>query len=46
MKLPSDMAGVTTITYRFDASDRDRAAKLAPACNRLRDYTVDKEPRR
>lgn len=46
VKLPSDLAGITTITYRFSASDRDRAAKLAPACNRLRDYIVEKGPRR
>lgn len=46
VKLPSDLAGVTTITYRFDPADRDRAAKLAPACNRLRDYIRDKGPRK
>jgi CRP/FNR family cyclic AMP-dependent transcriptional regulator len=46
VKLPSDLAGVTTITYRFDPADRDRAAKLAPACNRLRDYILEKGPRR
>ena len=46
VKLPSDLAGVTTITYRFDPVDRDRAAKLAPACNRLRDYIVDRGPRK
>lgn len=46
VKLPSDLAGITTITYRFDPSDRERAAKLAPACNRLRDYIAEKGPRR
>ncbi|MEQ1513792.1 MAG: TIR domain-containing protein [Lysobacteraceae bacterium] len=46
VKLPSDLAGVTTITYRFDKTDRDRAAKLAPACNRLRDYILEKGPRK
>lgn len=46
VKLPSDLAGVTTITYRFDPSDRDRAAKLAPACNRLSDYILEKGLRR
>lgn len=35
--LPSDFAGVATITYRFD--DRaDVAAHLAPACNQLREH--------
>lgn len=46
VKLPSDVAGITTIPYRFDPADRDRAAKLAPACNRLRDYILEKGPRK
>ncbi|MEA0735678.1 nucleotide-binding protein [Xanthomonas campestris pv. campestris] len=46
VKLPSDIAGVTTITYRYDPKDRDRAAKLAPSCNRLRDYILEKGPRK
>lgn len=45
VRLPSDVAGVTTITYRFDPSDPDKAAKLAPACNRLRDYILEMGPR-
>ena len=37
VKLPSDLAGVTTITYRFEKG-ADVAAHLAPACNALRDH--------
>lgn len=37
VKLPSDLAGVTTIPYRYDP-DEDTAALMAPACNRLRNH--------
>ncbi|MCW1410738.1 MULTISPECIES: TIR domain-containing protein [Rhizobium] len=37
VKLPSDMAGITTVPYRFEPG-KDMAALLAPACNRLRDH--------
>lgn len=37
VKLPSDLAGLTTITYRFEKG-ADAAALLAPACNTLRDH--------
>jgi predicted nucleotide-binding protein len=37
VKLPSDFAGVTTITYRFE-NGADVAAQLAPACNQLRKH--------
>ena len=37
VKLPSDLSGVTTISYRF-ALGTDSAALIAPACNELRDY--------
>lgn len=37
VKLPSDLAGITTITYNYEP-EADAAAKLAPACNRLRDH--------
>lgn len=37
LKLPSDLAGVTTIGYRFTPGG-DAAASLAPACNTLRDH--------
>jgi predicted nucleotide-binding protein len=37
VKLPSDLTGITTITYRFEKG-KDAAASLAPACNHLRDH--------
>jgi len=40
VKLPSDLAGVTTIPYRYDP-DSDTAALLAPACNRLRSHVLE-----
>lgn len=39
VKLPSDLAGVTTIGYRFDPHG-DTEALLAPACNRLRKHIL------
>lgn len=36
VKLPSDLAGITTIRYRFEK--KDTAAVMAPACNELRDH--------
>lgn len=36
LKLPSDLAGITTIRYRFDKAEP--AASMAPACNELRDH--------
>lgn len=45
VRLPSDLAGVTTVTYRFDKVNRDRAAQIAPACNELRNYIREKGPR-
>lgn len=39
VKLPSDLAGITTIPYRFQRGT-DAAAVLAPACNALRDHIV------
>ncbi len=38
-KLPSDLAGVTTICYRY-SNGADGAALLAPACNDLRDHIL------
>jgi len=46
VRLPSDLAGVTTVTYRYDKDSPDKAALLAPACNELRDYIVDKGPKK
>lgn len=37
VKLPSDLTGITTITYRFEKG-ADVTAHLAPACNTLRDH--------
>ena len=37
IKLPSDLTGITTITYNYEPGV-DVTAKLAPACNRLRDH--------
>jgi CRP/FNR family cyclic AMP-dependent transcriptional regulator len=38
VKLPSDLAGISTIRYRFDATDT--AASMGPACNELRDHIL------
>ena len=35
ISLPSDLAGIGTATY--DPSEQEIAAKLGPACNRIRD---------
>ena len=37
VKLPSDLVGVTTISYRFTPGP-DGPALLGPACNALRDH--------
>ena len=39
VKLPSDMAGVTTIPYRY-VKGPDAAALIGPACNNLREYIL------
>lgn len=39
VKLPSDLSGVTTITYNFQPGE-DAAALLGPACNRLREHIM------
>lgn len=44
ISLPSDLAGINTITYRYDASDLTRS--LATACNRLREIIRDLGPNR
>jgi predicted nucleotide-binding protein len=38
LKLPSDLAGISTIRYRFDPADT--AASMGPACNELRDHIM------
>lgn len=40
VKLPSDMAGVTTVPYRFDPHG-DTDAAIAPACNKLRKHILE-----
>lgn len=35
VKLPSDLTGITTISYKYDSTNL--AAALGPACNRIRD---------
>jgi CRP/FNR family transcriptional regulator, cyclic AMP receptor protein len=41
-KLPSDLSGITSITYRYDR--KDLAAALGPACNRMRDIIKELGP--
>lgn len=43
LKLPSDLAGLKTITYRFEPG-RDAAALLASACNELREHITTLGP--
>ncbi|WP_375262515.1 TIR domain-containing protein [Palleronia sp.] len=43
MKLPSDLAGVTTIPYNYEAG-KDVAALMAPACNALRSHIKELGP--
>ena len=39
VKLPSDLAGITTIPYRYQPGS-DTAALMAPACHQLRDHIL------
>jgi CRP/FNR family cyclic AMP-dependent transcriptional regulator len=43
LKLPSDLAGVITIAYRFETGG-DAAALMAPACNKLRKHILGLGP--
>ncbi len=43
VKLPSDLAGITTIPYRFD-NGSDAAALMGPACNALREHILSLGP--
>lgn len=43
VKLPSDLAGVTTIPYAYEPG-KDAAALMAPACNILRDHINELGP--
>ena len=42
VKLPSDLSGITSITYKYVA--QDLAAALGPACNSIRDIINDLGP--
>lgn len=44
IKLPSDLAGITTITYKYDSANLP--ASLATACNKLRDIIRELGPNR
>jgi predicted nucleotide-binding protein len=44
LKLPSDLAGLTTIPYRY-VKGRDARAYLAPACEQIRTRILDTGPR-
>ena len=44
IKLPSDLAGINTITYKYDK--KNLAASLATACNKLRDIIRELGPNR
>ena len=39
VKLPSDLAGITTIPYKYEAGV-DAAALMGPACNILREHIL------
>jgi predicted nucleotide-binding protein len=41
-KLPSDLSGITSITYKYDR--KDLAAGLGPACNRIRNIIKELGP--
>jgi predicted nucleotide-binding protein len=43
VKLPSDMSGITTIPYRYEAN-QDAAALMAPACDKLREHFLKLGP--
>ncbi|MGV3553974.1 MAG: TIR domain-containing protein [Croceibacterium sp.] len=44
VKLPSDLAGITTIPYSFPDDGQDITSSMAPACNKLRDHINDLGP--
>lgn len=43
VKLPSDLAGITTIPYRY-SNNSDAAALMGPACNALRQHILSLGP--
>lgn len=42
VKLPSDLSGITSVTYKYDA--KDLAAAMGPACNQIREIINDLGP--
>lgn len=44
VKLPSDLAGLTTVTYRWSGEPNEIAAAMGPVCNRIRDIIRDLGP--
>lgn len=44
LKLPSDLAGLTTVSYRY-VPGADAHSHLAPACNQIRDLILAAGPR-
>jgi predicted nucleotide-binding protein len=43
VKLPSDLSGLTTISYKF-TDPKQLAVTMAPACNRIREIILDLGP--
>lgn len=43
LSMPSDMSGITTITYRYE-NNQDVAALMAPACDNLRNHILKLGP--
>ena len=43
VKLPSDLAGITTVSYKFEKGS-NAVALLGPACNRLREHVKSLGP--
>ncbi|MCC7435238.1 MAG: nucleotide-binding protein [Methanoregulaceae archaeon] len=44
VKLPSDLAGLTTISYKWSGDSKELPAAIGPVCNRLRDIITDLGP--
>jgi predicted nucleotide-binding protein len=44
VKLPSDLAGLTTISYKWSGESKELPAAIGPVCNRLREIITDLGP--
>ncbi|MBS1703686.1 MAG: nucleotide-binding protein [Armatimonadetes bacterium] len=44
IRLPSDLAGLTTVPYKWSGDVKELPASLGPVCNRLRDIINDLGP--